>query len=157
MSASKFKISRNSSLPAEMKLTGRFEFLRRHIYYKHFLEITAKIGQLQQLKPLEVLSASNDIKKLLMDGEDLLEQMELSVREIEPNKFFFYIYFNCFFFKVLIVQNMIYVLKVIKMTKNNWKLNFEKLLNVFVMLLIETNFLHLMTLQLILIRFFFFN
>ncbi|CAK5071488.1 unnamed protein product [Meloidogyne enterolobii] len=48
-------------------------------------EITAKIGQLQQLPPSEVPSASNEIKKLLMDVEDLLEQMELSVREIEPS------------------------------------------------------------------------
>ncbi|CAK5030885.1 unnamed protein product [Meloidogyne enterolobii] len=61
-------------------------------------EITAKIGQLQQLPPSEVPSASNEIKKLLMDVEDLLEQMELSVREIEPSKFVFSLFlksFNC--------------------------------------------------------------
>ncbi|KAF7640442.1 t-SNARE coiled-coil homology domain-containing protein [Meloidogyne graminicola] len=48
-------------------------------------EITSKIGQLQQLTPSEVPSAANEVKKLLMDVEDLLEQMELSVREIEPS------------------------------------------------------------------------
>ncbi|KAI6189292.1 T-SNARE coiled-coil-like proteiny domain-containing protein [Aphelenchoides fujianensis] len=46
-------------------------------------DITAKIGQLQQLLPSERAAASNEIRRLLGDVEELLEQMELSVRELD--------------------------------------------------------------------------
>lgn len=54
-------------------------------YSVNTAEITAKIGQLQQLPPSEVHSAANDVRRLLAEVEDLLEQMELSVREIESS------------------------------------------------------------------------
>ncbi|CAD5221191.1 unnamed protein product [Bursaphelenchus okinawaensis] len=46
-------------------------------------DITAKIGQLQSLLPSERTTAINEIRRLLSEVEDLLEQMELSVRELE--------------------------------------------------------------------------
>uniref|UniRef100_A0A1I7S511 Vesicle transport through interaction with t-SNAREs homolog 1A n=1 Tax=Bursaphelenchus xylophilus TaxID=6326 RepID=A0A1I7S511_BURXY len=52
-------------------------------YSVNTADITAKIGQLQQLLPSERTAAINEIRKLLSEVEDLLEQMELSVRELE--------------------------------------------------------------------------
>jgi vesicle transport through interaction with t-SNAREs protein 1 len=49
-------------------------------------EITAKIGQLVQHVPSERTAAINEIRRLLSDMEDLLEQMELSVRELDTNR-----------------------------------------------------------------------
>jgi hypothetical protein len=48
-------------------------------------EITSKIGQLGQIVPSERTAAINEIRRLLSDMEDLLEQMELSVRELDSN------------------------------------------------------------------------
>jgi hypothetical protein len=39
------------------------------------------------LAPSDVPSEANGIRRLLADVEDLLEQMELSVREIDSSKF----------------------------------------------------------------------
>jgi vesicle transport through interaction with t-SNAREs protein 1 len=50
-------------------------------------EITAKIGQLVQIVPSERTAAINEIRRLLADIEDLLEQMELSVRELDTNRY----------------------------------------------------------------------
>lgn len=50
-------------------------------------DITAKIGQLGQIVPSERTSAINEIRRLLSDMEDLLEQMELSVRELNSNRY----------------------------------------------------------------------
>jgi vesicle transport through interaction with t-SNAREs protein 1 len=50
-------------------------------------DITAKIGQLPQHMPSERTAAINEIRRLLGDMEDLLEQMELSVRELESTRF----------------------------------------------------------------------
>jgi vesicle transport through interaction with t-SNAREs protein 1 len=52
-------------------------------------EITAKIGQLTQIVPSERATAINEIRRLLGDMEDLLEQMELSVRELDSNRYLF--------------------------------------------------------------------
>lgn len=48
-------------------------------------DITAKIGQLTHVVPSERTGAINEIRRLLSDMEDLLEQMELSVRELDSN------------------------------------------------------------------------
>lgn len=56
--------------------------------FSKFSEITAKIGQLQQLNPSEVVQAAQEVRRLLADIEELLEQMELSVREIPSSRFF---------------------------------------------------------------------
>lgn len=49
-------------------------------------EITAKIGQLSNHVPSERTAAINEIRRLLSDMEELLEQMELSVRELDTNR-----------------------------------------------------------------------
>jgi len=46
-------------------------------------DITAKIGQIANHVPSERTTAINEIRRLLSDMEDLLEQMELSVRELD--------------------------------------------------------------------------
>lgn len=50
-------------------------------------DITAKIGQLVQLLPSERTAAINDIRRSLSDVEELLEQMELSVRNLDANRY----------------------------------------------------------------------
>ncbi|KAI1732966.1 vesicle transport through interaction with t-SNAREs like protein 1A [Ditylenchus destructor] len=57
-----------------------------HQYSVNTAEITAKIGQLvTQLPVSERVAAINEIRKLLDDVEGLLEQMELSVWELDPS------------------------------------------------------------------------
>lgn len=56
-----------------------------HQYSVNTAEITAKIGHLGQLPLSERVAATNEIRKLLSDVEDLLEQMELSVWELESS------------------------------------------------------------------------
>lgn len=52
-------------------------------YSVNTAEITAKIGQLSQLPKSEQATGVNEIRRMLAEVEDLLEQMELSVRELD--------------------------------------------------------------------------
>ena len=49
-------------------------------------DITAKIGQLAQLPASERTASITDIRRALGDVEELLEQMELSVRNLDANR-----------------------------------------------------------------------
>ncbi|KAI6224909.1 T-SNARE coiled-coil-like proteiny domain-containing protein [Aphelenchoides besseyi] len=69
----------NIGMSATLALLTEFE----QQYSVGTADITAKIGQLQQLLPSERTAASNEIRRLLSDVEELLEQMELSVRELD--------------------------------------------------------------------------
>uniref|UniRef100_A0A914Z2X0 t-SNARE coiled-coil homology domain-containing protein n=1 Tax=Panagrolaimus superbus TaxID=310955 RepID=A0A914Z2X0_9BILA len=60
-------------------LLGQFE----QQYSVSTAEITAKIGQLSTVPPPERSDAVKDIRRMLNDVNDLLEQMDLSVRELE--------------------------------------------------------------------------
>lgn len=71
-------MSDNSTI---IQLLTNFE----HQYSINTAEITAKIGQLSQLPTASLVSATNEIRKALSEVEDLLEQMELSVREINSS------------------------------------------------------------------------
>jgi vesicle transport through interaction with t-SNAREs 1 len=64
-------------------LLGQFE----QQYSVNTADITAKIGQLSSITPSERVGAIREIQKLLSDVEDLLEQMELSVRELDSTRF----------------------------------------------------------------------
>lgn len=64
-----------------------------HQYSVNTAEITAKIGQLVQLPASERVAGTNEVRKLLSDVEDLLEQMELSVWEIDSSRYFLKIVF----------------------------------------------------------------
>lgn len=57
-----------------------------HQYSVNTAEITAKIGQLAQLPVSERVAGTNDVRKLLSDVEDLLEQMGLTVWEIDSSR-----------------------------------------------------------------------
>jgi vesicle transport through interaction with t-SNAREs protein 1 len=60
-------------------LLGQFE----QQYSASTAEITAKIGQLSTVTPPERSDAIKDVRRMLNDVNDLLEQMDLSVRELE--------------------------------------------------------------------------
>jgi hypothetical protein len=68
-----------------LQLLTQFE----HQYSVHTAEITFFIGQLAQTKVEELGPAAQSIRKALAEVEDLLEQMELSVREIDAARFNF--------------------------------------------------------------------
>ncbi|KAL3102297.1 hypothetical protein niasHS_003706 [Heterodera schachtii] len=53
-----------------------------HQYSVSTADITAKIGQLHHLGPSEFAQPAKEVRHLLADVEELLEQMELSAREI---------------------------------------------------------------------------
>lgn len=69
---------------AAVALLNQFE----HQYSVNTAEITAKIGQLAQLPASERVAGINEVRKLLSDVEDLLEQMGLTVWEIESSRLF---------------------------------------------------------------------
>uniref|UniRef100_A0A915PMT7 t-SNARE coiled-coil homology domain-containing protein n=1 Tax=Setaria digitata TaxID=48799 RepID=A0A915PMT7_9BILA len=48
-------------------------------------EITARIGRLRDLEKNERVEGIHQIQRLLIDVENLLEQMELAVRELKPS------------------------------------------------------------------------
>ncbi|VDK78228.1 unnamed protein product, partial [Anisakis simplex] len=50
-------------------------------------EITARIGRLSSLEKHERLNGIQQVQRLLVDVESLLEQMELSVREIDASSY----------------------------------------------------------------------
>jgi vesicle transport through interaction with t-SNAREs protein 1 len=66
-------------MSAVTALLGQFE----QQYSVNTAEITAKIGQLTQLPKSEQAAAVNEIRRLLVDVEELLGQMELSVHELD--------------------------------------------------------------------------
>lgn len=61
-------------------LLGDFE----QQYSVQTAEITARIGRLGNLEKSERLAAIRQVQRLLADVENLLEQMELTVRELNP-------------------------------------------------------------------------
>jgi len=56
-----------------------------HQYSISTAEITSKIGQLPQVAPTAVMPAVNEIRRMLIGVQELLEQMEMSVREIDSS------------------------------------------------------------------------
>lgn len=66
-------------------LLGDFE----HQYSVQTAEITARIGRLASLEKNERVEGIGQIQRLLADVENLLEQMELAVREFETSRCLF--------------------------------------------------------------------
>uniref|UniRef100_A0A8R1TW86 t-SNARE coiled-coil homology domain-containing protein n=1 Tax=Onchocerca volvulus TaxID=6282 RepID=A0A8R1TW86_ONCVO len=56
-----------------------------HQYSVQTAEITARIGRLRDLNKNERVEGIHQIQRLLVDVENLLEQMELTVRELKPD------------------------------------------------------------------------
>lgn len=63
-------------------LLGQFE----QEYSVNTAEITAKIGQLSSVPKPERLAAIKEIRNLLGEVNGLLEQMDLSVRDLEEQR-----------------------------------------------------------------------
>uniref|UniRef100_A0A914I646 t-SNARE coiled-coil homology domain-containing protein n=1 Tax=Globodera rostochiensis TaxID=31243 RepID=A0A914I646_GLORO len=68
----------NSAASTTVALLTQFE----HQYSVSTADITARIGQIQHLAPSGFAQSAKEVRHLLADVEELLEQMELSVREI---------------------------------------------------------------------------
>ncbi|KHN71496.1 Vesicle transport through interaction with t-SNAREs -like protein 1A [Toxocara canis] len=62
-------------------LLGDFE----QQYSVQTAEITSRIGRLATLEKHERLAGIQQVQRLLVDVENLLEQMELTVRELDPS------------------------------------------------------------------------
>ncbi|VDK88004.1 unnamed protein product [Litomosoides sigmodontis] len=56
-----------------------------HQYSVQTAEITARIGRLKELDKSELVEGVHQIQRLLVDVENLLEQMELTVRGLKPS------------------------------------------------------------------------
>lgn len=57
-----------------------------HQYSVQTAEITARIGHLKDVDKNVRIDSIHQIQRLLVDVENLLEQMELTVRELEPTR-----------------------------------------------------------------------
>lgn len=57
-----------------------------HQYSVQTAEITAHIGRLRDLDKNGRVEGIHHIQRLLVDVENLLEQMELTVRELKPSR-----------------------------------------------------------------------
>lgn len=73
---------RNFLLQMGTSLLGDFE----QQYSVQTAEITARIGGLNSLEKSEVVQGIQNIQRLLVDVENLLEQMELTVRGIDSTR-----------------------------------------------------------------------
>lgn len=58
-----------------------------HQYSVQTAEITARIGRLKELDKNGLVEGVHQIQRLLVDVENLLEQMELTVRELKPSRY----------------------------------------------------------------------
>ncbi|VBB30782.1 unnamed protein product [Acanthocheilonema viteae] len=58
-----------------------------HQYSVQTAEITARIGRLKDLDKNGRVEGIHQIQRLLVDVENLLEQMELTVRELKPSRY----------------------------------------------------------------------
>ncbi|VDO08875.1 unnamed protein product [Brugia timori] len=58
-----------------------------HQYSVQTAEITARIGRLRDLDQNGRVEGIQQIQRLLVDVENLLEQMELTVRELMPSRY----------------------------------------------------------------------